>query len=399
MIYDGKNINVNSMQLSASVNCFGIERVTRTQTDKFGNEILTENETVGKKWVIQPKFETPMLNFNDKGVHPITNADSNLSLPAFASASVPRGMWHQFGVIPETPDKGVFLEIGDIPANWLKNHYEVINNNSEYNDQNASTNGANLHKKVKPLTDVVKFTPQESSARLGELADSRTVKEAVVAVPYIVEYTTAGGEFATQRKKFINIPQDRINASLSDAIGSADGDSLDAAGPSIRRQIDKMQNYIFPPQFDFLNNQQIDPIAMYIFEFEYTFDKDDLSYIWQNIAPRNYKKITYQEASVSHELMDTELLSERNLMENENLRWMVFKVKQRSQTNYSDLIIPQVGQSAGNQLTNSDTSKEDYNIAFNWPYDYLSFVELIKIDAQVLYKNSNISGSSNNGAN
>ena len=35
---------------------------------------------------------------------------------------------------------------------------------------------------------------------------------------------------------------------------------------------------------------------MYFFEFEYELDKDDLSYIWQNIAPRNYKKDEKKDA-------------------------------------------------------------------------------------------------------
>jgi hypothetical protein len=72
-------------------------------------------------------------------------------------------------------------------------------------------------------------------------------------------------------------------------------------------------------------------------------------------------------------------------MENENLRWMVFKVKQKSQTTYSDLITPQVGQSTGTQFS-KDTTESSYKIAYNWPYDYLSFVELIKIEAEVLYR-------------
>jgi len=396
LIYEGKNINANSMQLSASVNYFGIERVLKQRTDKFGNEILTENETAGKKWIIQPKFETPMLNFNDEGVHPITDAAGNVTLPTFGSASVPRGMWHQFGVIPDTPDKGVFLEIGDIPTTWLKNHYDVIYKNSPYNNNDASTNGVNLYKSAKSLTDIIKFVPQQATARLGEIAESRTIKEAVVAVPYIIEYTTAGGEAPTQRKKFISIPPERIAACLSSAVGSAEGDSLTAAGTSIRRQVDKMQEYVFPPQFDFLSSDQITPMAMYIFEFEYTLDKDDLSYIWQNLAPRNFKKITRQVASVSHELVDTELLSESNLMDNENLRWMVFKVKQKSTIKYSDLVAPQAGQSTGEEI--ATTEETGYNIGFNWPYDYLSFVELIKIDAQVLYKNSTLSVSSDAGA-
>jgi hypothetical protein len=379
------------MQLSASVNYLGIERVFRESTDKFGEEVSIENTTVGKKWIIQPKFETPMLNFNDKGVHPITNVDSNLSLPAFASASVPRGMWHQFGVMPETPDKGVFLEIGDIPASWLKNHYDVIYQNSVYNNNAVNTTGSTLYKEARSLTDVIKFTPTQASSRLGELAESRTVKEAVVAVPYVIEYSSLTGEYATQRKKFISIPQERVDAALDTAVGSATGDSLESAGTSIRRQIEKMQNYVLPPQFDFLSSDSVEPIAMYIFEFEYTFDKDDLSYIWQNLAPRKYKKFSKQVASVSHELVDTELLSEQNLLENENLRWMVFKVKQRSSTTYSDLMVPQVGQSNGS--TTTSTSPTSYNLGYNWPYDYLSFVELIKIDAQVLYQNSSLNES------
>ena len=83
--------------------------------------MLEENEIVGSRWVIQPKFETPILNFGDEGVHPITVADGNLTLPTnFGSASVPRGMWHQFGVIPDSPDQGIFIDIDEIPVPWLK---------------------------------------------------------------------------------------------------------------------------------------------------------------------------------------------------------------------------------------------------------------------------------------
>ena len=66
---------------------------------------------------------------------------------------------------------------------------------------------------------------------------------------------------------------------------------------------------------DFINFDNIDPIVMYFFEFKYEFDKDDLSYIWQNLAPRDYKKITFQESSVAHDLMNTELLEEQNIVD------------------------------------------------------------------------------------
>ena len=56
------------MQLDSSLNLFGVERVPKKRKDKFGNTILDQNELAGKRWVIQPKWETPMLNFaNVKG--------------------------------------------------------------------------------------------------------------------------------------------------------------------------------------------------------------------------------------------------------------------------------------------------------------------------------------------
>ena len=48
-----------------------------------------------------------------------------------------------------------------------------------------------------------------------------------------------------------------------------------------------MNRYVLPPQLDFINNTLIDPMVMYIFEFKYELDKNDLSYIWQNIAPEH----------------------------------------------------------------------------------------------------------------
>ena len=182
------------------------------------------------------------------------------------------------------------------------------------------------------------------SKRLGQFADAQTLREAIVAIPYITEqveddYGTINPDLAQFRKKFIDIPKERFNAALDEQQGSEEGDSLETAGGSIRKLIQKMDRYILPPQFDFLNNRNVDPIVMYLFEFEYKLDRDDLSYIWQNLAPRKYQQITYQKSSVAHELMDTELLSADNVLDNQNLRWMVFKVKQRSQKVYDDMIV------------------------------------------------------------
>ena len=87
-----------------------------------------------QSWVIQPKFETPMLNFNDQySPRPLKGAlttnvpeGSAISIPVYASESVPRGMWHQFGALPQHDDQGIFFSIEDIKQTWLRSHPYVI---------------------------------------------------------------------------------------------------------------------------------------------------------------------------------------------------------------------------------------------------------------------------------
>ena len=400
--YCGNEVNINAMQLSASLNLFGVERVFETTGERNG---VKTNKTVGQKWIISPKWETPILNFNDTGVHPITSASSNLTMPLYGSASVTRGMWHQFGIIPQDPDKGIFLSIDDIPVDWLNYHWMMINTGSIYNNNiipALNTERFNQGKNFKSLTKLFGFDRVKSKVRLGEIAESRTLREAVVAVPYILEQPEVAdtslsecSDIIAAQKKFIKIdpklvlsavnPSKITTTSETGVAGYAS--KLQQAGQSVKNLIRKMSRYVLPPQFDFLNNRKVSPMAMYIFEFEYKLDKDDLSYIWQNLAPRDYQKMSFQKSSVAHELFDTELLNENNLLDNPNLRWMVFKVKQRSQVEYWDLIPDQAGQASTQIWGARKKPKEGYDVSYNWPYDFISFVEAIKVDVDVMYKN------------
>ncbi|MHA2344618.1 MAG: hypothetical protein ACXADW_22400, partial [Candidatus Hodarchaeales archaeon] len=132
-------------------------------------------------------------------------------------------------------------------------------------------------------------------------------------------------------------------------------------------------------------------LVMYFFEFEYKFDKDDLAYIWQNLAPRDYKKMQKRTQFSAHTLAKNELLSPEDILDNNNLRWMVFKVKERKMSKYQDKIYRR----AGSKATKSEEA--GYSIEFNWPQDYLSFVEMIKVDTEVLMKNeANIESTETN---
>ena len=63
---------------------------------------------------------------------------------------------------------------------------------------------------------------------------------------------------------------------------------------------------------------------------------------------------------------------------------MVFKVKQRGQTMYADMITSQVDQPS-NQKQFSKSQTNEYPLKFNWPYDYVSIVETINFDVDVKY--------------
>ena len=406
-IYDGYNVNMHAMQISASINLFGIESTLFQETDQYGNVETARNESKHTQWVIKPKFETPMMNFNSK-TRAVSVANSTLSIPNFGSGTVPRGMWHQFGVLEPDPAKGIFMQIGDIPKSWLKYHYLVNTSASLYNEYSTARHKVAGAKRMRSLTDVFNFDTE--GKRLGQVANETVVKEAVVAIPYITVASTAEAcaegpatepsPGATLRKKFFSIPKERVEAALRRNANSEAGSSQEIAGESIRKLIAKMDNYVLPPQFDFLRNPVIEPTVMYIFEFSYTFDKDDLSYIWQNLAPRNYKKVTFEEQSIAHNLNRTQLLSAQDLMTH-NVRWMIFKVKQRATGDYYSHIPtqaggaltmhaveqfnPSVGNKLGQPFGSQPIATEEYKLQYNWPYDFLSFVEGVKVDVEVLY--------------
>jgi hypothetical protein len=245
---------------------------------------------------------------------------------------------------------------------------------------------------MKPLGDIAGFQRTGEQKRLGDIKRSNSIKEAIVAVPYILEYTSEpgsapGSEALSRVKQFIEIPEERFKAAYEDTVGSKTADSLAAAGASIRKMVQKMQRYIMPPPFDFINNRDLKPVVMYIFEFEYQFDRDDLSYMWQNLAPRNSDKMFFAHSSIAHNLSTKELLTEKVLLgrENAQVRWMVFKVKQRATTPYYKLIPSQVGEAIPEIPDPTATTPEGYKVQYNWPYDYLSFVELVKMDVEVMY--------------
>jgi hypothetical protein len=178
------------------------------------------------------------------------------------------------------------------------------------------------------LGDLVGMSTQRK--RLGELAESKTISEAVVAVPYVEKENI---------KYFFKLPKEDAIRYVKRGVYSRSG----PIGKSIRDQIDKMKKYIFPPIMDFVRYPDlVEPIAMYIFEFEHNLTKQDLSDIWQNVMPDI--SVTMKEAvsTISHPLVKSELMGHSSdelkaTVDNE-IRWMLFKVKKEAGKYYYDKV-------------------------------------------------------------
>lgn len=312
------------------------------------------NEVEDEKWVVKTKFETPMLNFayvtasnNLKTIAPSTTTNF-----AAINATSPNGMWHQFGRLPQEGE-GVFLQITDIPQNWLENHPSatiLFDPDGQYTGVNIAgidseatkyrvPLGANLSQPPLSLVDICGFST--TAKMVGKIAETRKVSEAIVAIPFIQEEST---------RKFFEI-------------------DIERPAPSVSDQVKKMQKFIIPPRFDFIHNEGIDPFAMYIFEFAHKFSKDDLSHMWQNLMPQVGTKMELVSSIISHELVEGELMAEVP----KNLQWMVFKVKQRGAVDYWT-------------TTQRRTERTMPFYSYNWPYDFFSLIELVQMDTEVELK-------------
>jgi len=336
-------INENALQLSASLNIFGKGKLPNALSN-LGIEVQVDDQTK-TRWIIQPKFETPILNFQHQ--------KDNRTLPNNASsASVPLGMWHQYGRLP-AENEGIYMQVTDVPSSWQ------IGNLGKSVIQAATTGS---------LAELCGFTSEP--IKLGKTAGRKKISECVVAVPFLEE---------SGIKKFFKINEKMVKRAI-------DGET-EAIDETVIDMIDKMRRFIFPPTMDFVNfPKKVEPIAMYVFEFSSNLSTTDLTDIWQNVLPSVGISHEEQEVAISHSLINDKrrLLSKKKLRS--DIRWMVFKVKQRAASRYFEQVYTRKGDQTTSILgegIEADSIGPRSKIQYNWPYDFFSLVELVKIDASI----------------
>ena len=476
----------NSMALSASLN---LGMCVELQTDNIdlvleGDGMLSsveepsrvsikdqtriDNNNVLSRWVIQTKWETPVLDFtnvtasalnlSDNSVQFVTGSpwktrywDSYYTQSAgktstpYLTASI--GMWHQKGekipAVGPKASKGYYLRVEDVPSENGPGLASVLG----FNDPNDPS-------LTKSITRVNNYR-----RKLGVLEDKKLLKEAIVAIPFIIDKEDENKvkfvEFSMQPDSYYVQARDnvdKIKRELQLKSVSSETSTLeqyrelmrkyevasktylsDAPVNAIEYQLFMMEEYILPPQLDFLVTGE-SPYMMYFFQFKASMDSNDLANVWQNLYPSSsnstakprysYPNKEFEGRITSHNdvsyvshYLNTEKLNGKSLSpvhntnnlfspseEENNTRWLIFKVKERGITNLEDVRKRSIDPRPNNFMGNIEYVKESktsrnldsiprtvpglgpeshFKLQFNWPYDYFSFVELVKLDAKI----------------
>jgi hypothetical protein len=236
----------------------------------------------------------------------------------------------------------------------------------------------------------------------------------------------------------------------------------EAAATDVYKLIEKISahgknnGFVLPPEFDFVHNSNVLPFQMMVIPFSDTLDKQDLADIYQGIMPDSSlhlekdhqslevnpnKKLEFHElympgtevfsnnqnnqvtTKVSDLYRDLDLanfLSASPVVADKindyivqgdsvipfktarefykNLRFMVFKVKQRSKKDFSNYRRSQIIKATKNTLLNKSSDYKIFETAdvlqdkfktsadvygANWPYDYFSLIQTGKIDIEI----------------
>ena len=351
----------NLMPLSASINLFGKRVLEKSQYDQFG--ILSglqdaEDISQFEQLVISTKYECPVLEFK--------NYDNQFKA---------RGMWNNYGSLPAASEG---LELRILPPS-----------EAEKATDNVEDLRAILFDKNNPLTST-------TNKKIGELGldYEKSISEAIVAIPYI-----------QNPHKLNKKIQDYLTpVSLNDTnLNCFKIFSNEESSESTLNLENQLQRYVFPPAFDFYHMPNIDRFVMFVFEFEQKLKRSDLQDIWQGIMPECARQITEEESSLAFSTEANQMLSSflkdctSNILDDRiitttfnNLKWLVFKVKQRARNNYSG-ITPDSSDDIRIQNTQGRArlqAGDDLPYSYNWPYDYCSLVELGNITADLTLSTS-----------
>jgi len=353
------------MHLSSSLKLFGkVINPLISETLGVVTEFESEDVSNYERWVISTKFESPVLNFNH-----------------YTDDTKARGMWNGYGNIPNYSSEGVRITLRDTDPSAL------------FSAAGGVTEGS--------LVEKMFFAGQavDFSKPIGQLPIDyeKSISECIVAIPFFAG--NSGNNSITDNFDCVySADDDKYFFALGGEFippGAVEGTGQDPVHDkeSIINLRKKMKKFVFPPRYDFENSKDtaLPQFVMFAFEFKHHFTRQELADIWQGVMPDISMKVVPETSTLSVPVAEGELMNEfwskisdanveRKFIKDSlnQLRWMVFKVKQRAKNIYAN-ITEDISDDSKIKKVN-----KDHIYSYNWPYDYCSLVELAKIETDLL---------------
>ena len=382
---DGKSfrdiIDVNSpaitniMPLSASMNLFGRRILEKSEYDQYG--ILAgmadpEDVSQFEQLVISTKYECPIILQRDDG--------------PYNGPNYPLATWTTWGV-PPSDNSGVVVRIAAVSEKEQRDDNVKCLRTVLFGDQSGDMMPG-LERRVGEMPDDYENSIFEAIVAIPFLD---TPRADAVLEPYLTDSPLRGGHQRLSREDHSS--SEDIDSRRFFRIMNPGSKDTSTGASSVQHLKTMMQKYVFPPSMDFLNNN-VDPYAMFVFEFEQKLKTIDLVMMWQGVMPDIMRQVVKQKSSCTIPTTTNEMLSEflkhcaSNISDNSiitstfnNLKWMVFKVKQRARNNFSAMT---ADLSDDQRLMSSQTVVgKDLAYSYNWPYDYCSLVELANMTTEI----------------
>ena len=383
-----------------------------------------------------------------------------------------KGMWHQYGTMP-SDGEGLFMYISDI--NNRSSEFRLAGAYVDATSANVSKVTAvkkvplyvvQSGRTIGSLASLVGFNQEEimppnqwmpeRAKPIGQLARNaeKTISEAIIAVPFYKDPRTGQTRAMTLRAS-----STALGPKIKEFRRAFTKYSLP---PSLQKELAPLLPPDYPSIPDFINpfggddyDEMLSPgditsvPVVYLMEHTVALSRQDLSDIWQGVMPDISTAMKVSVTSIDHympgvaseqgtavfpeilekqldigiprtgkpriDLLDTTPLMDKNGFIPE-IKWMVFRAKQRGPTSYTSMIIQEIngGVSAENfnsifgyisqdlppgakaslaarknvytqNLYQSDKLGKGRN-TYNWPYDYCSIIESAKISTKVTFR-------------
>ena len=317
------------------------------------------------QWAISTKYECPVVN--------VTSSEYEQNYSSLPNANYPSASFPELNNQSFDPPQSTWTSYSDTTS--AENYEFILKESFTKEEVRGTLTGS--------LVELCGFTA--GTKNVGTVADTKTITEAIMVVPYTERAIGKKTTEIENKKHFFRLNAAEMKRQKKSLEDNGYAVSEDKAETSISKMIKSMNEYVIPPQYNFLKYKDIKPFACYFLEFEHTLTNQDLVNIWQGISPEIATTPELDDSDIAHDI------DKHNFFHNidipNDIKFMVFKVKKKAEWNYYNITT---------DSTDDDRFRFDFQgngqvevvpeYSYNWPYDFFSLIERAEVSVDFTLK-------------